>query len=79
MLEESSSKATGRYGDGCDSTSAMVMLWIPITLGAAASQSARTALQRHLKGRLSTNGAAFTRFVFGLPLAAIYVAALAGS
>lgn len=55
----------------------MGALWIPITLGAAASQSARTALQRHLKGRLSTNGAAFTRFVFGLPLAAIYVATLA--
>jgi drug/metabolite transporter (DMT)-like permease len=52
--------------------------WIPITLGAAASQAVRTALQRHLKGRLSTNGAAFTRFVFGLPLASVYLAALVG-
>jgi drug/metabolite transporter (DMT)-like permease len=52
------------------------MLWVPITLLAAASQALRTALQRHLKGRLSTNGAGFTRFVFGLPFAAVYLAAL---
>jgi hypothetical protein len=51
-------------------------VWIPITLLAAASQAVRTALQRHLKGRLSTNGASFTRFVFGLPFAALYLAAL---
>ena len=54
----------------------LIYAWIPITLTAAASQSVRNALQRHLKGRLSTNGAAFTRFVFGVPLAAIYLAAL---
>jgi drug/metabolite transporter (DMT)-like permease len=54
-------------------------LWVPITLLAAASQALRTALQRHLKGRLSTNGAAFTRFVFGLPFAVIYLAALTGA
>jgi drug/metabolite transporter (DMT)-like permease len=54
----------------------MAGAWIPITVGAAASQAARTALQRHLKGRLSTNGAAFTRFVFGLPLGIAYLAAL---
>lgn len=54
----------------------MAVAWIPITLGAAASQAARTALQRHLKGRLSTNGAAFTRFVFGLPFALVYLALL---
>jgi drug/metabolite transporter (DMT)-like permease len=52
------------------------MLWVPITLLAAASQALRTALQRHLKGRLSTNGAAFTRFVFGLPFAAVYLVGL---
>jgi hypothetical protein len=33
----------------------MTWLWIPITLAAAVSQNLRTALQRHLKGRLSTN------------------------
>jgi len=54
----------------------MAFAWIPITLVAAASQAVRTALQRHLKARLSTNGAAFTRFVFGLPLAAVYLTAL---
>jgi drug/metabolite transporter (DMT)-like permease len=53
--------------------------WIPITLGAAAAQAVRTALQRYLKGRLSTNGAAFTRFVFGLPLAALYLSLLIAS
>jgi len=53
--------------------------WIPITLVAAASQAVRTALQRYLKGRLSTNGASFTRFVFGLPLAAVYLLALVAS
>jgi uncharacterized membrane protein len=50
--------------------------WVPITIGAATAQAVRTALQRYLKGRLSTNGAAFTRFVFGLPLAAVYLSLL---
>ena len=57
----------------------MALTWVPITLVAAASQALRTALQRHLKGRLSTNGAAFTRFVFGLPFAVVYLAALLGA
>jgi drug/metabolite transporter (DMT)-like permease len=59
-----------------ESDGAMAFAWIPMTLGAAASQAVRTALQRHLKGRLSTNGAAFTRFLFGLPFAAVYLAVL---
>ena len=54
----------------------MSVAWIPITIGAAASQATRSALQRQLKGQLSINGAAFTRFLFGLPLAALYLAAL---
>jgi drug/metabolite transporter (DMT)-like permease len=53
--------------------------WIPITLVAATAQAVRTALQRYLKGKLSTNGAAFTRFLFGLPLAAGYLAVLVGA
>ena len=57
----------------------MGIAWIPITLVAAASQAVRTALQRYLKGRLSTNGASFTRFVFGLPLAAVYLVVLVAS
>lgn len=52
-------------------------LWIPIAIAAALAQNLRTAVQRRLKGRLSTNGANYTRFVFGVPLAAGYVAALA--
>ena len=52
-------------------------LWIPITIAAALAQNLRTAVQRKLKGVLSTNGANYTRFVFGVPLAASYLAALA--
>ncbi len=54
----------------------MTWLWIPITIGAALSQNLRTALQKHLKGRLSTNGANWTRYGFGLPFAYLYVASL---
>jgi drug/metabolite transporter (DMT)-like permease len=53
-------------------------LWIPITIAAALLQNIRTALQKHLKGRLSTNAATYTRYVFGFPLAIAYVAVLAG-
>lgn len=52
-------------------------LWIPITIGAALAQNLRTAVQRKLKGRLSTNGANYTRFVFGVPLALAWLAVLA--
>jgi drug/metabolite transporter (DMT)-like permease len=52
-------------------------LWIPISIGAALAQNLRTAVQRKLKGRLSTNGANYTRFVFGVPLALAWLAALA--
>lgn len=54
----------------------MPLAWIPITVTAAAAQALRTALQRHLKGRLSTNGAAFTRFLFGMPFAVVYLGLL---
>jgi drug/metabolite transporter (DMT)-like permease len=50
----------------------MTWIWIPITLGAAVFQVVRTALQKHLKGRLSTNGANYTRYAFGLPFAVGY-------
>jgi drug/metabolite transporter (DMT)-like permease len=56
----------------------MSVAWIPITVGAAASQAVRSALQRQLKGQLSINGASFTRFLFGLPLAAAYLSLLVG-
>ena len=54
----------------------MGLAWIPITFTAAASQAVRTGLQRHLKRQLSTNGAGFTRFVFGLPFAIAYLTVL---
>ncbi len=51
-------------------------LWIPITIAAAFFQNLRSALQKHLKGHLSTSGATFARFLFAAPLAALYVAGL---
>ena len=52
------------------------MLWIPITLAAAAFQTARNAFQRGLTGDLSPLGATYTRFAFGFPFAAVYAACL---
>jgi drug/metabolite transporter (DMT)-like permease len=54
-----------------------VELWIPITIGAAFFQNLRSALQRHLKGRLSNAGATFSRFAYAAPLAVAYALALA--
>jgi drug/metabolite transporter (DMT)-like permease len=51
--------------------------WIPITISAAFFQNLRSALQRHLKGRLSTTGATFSRFAYAAPLALFYALALA--
>ena len=51
----------------------MFELWIPITIAAAFLQNVRSALQKHLKGQLSTTGATFTRFVYAVPVAFIYV------
>jgi len=51
----------------------MFELWVPITLAAAFLQNLRSALQKHLKGRLSTAGATFARFGFGFPVAVAYV------
>jgi drug/metabolite transporter (DMT)-like permease len=54
-------------------------LWIPITIGAAFFQNLRSALQKHLKSRLSTHGATYARFVYAVPFVAAYVAVLAGT
>ncbi|ADZ72064.1 DMT family transporter [Polymorphum gilvum] len=51
-------------------------LWIPITIFAAFCQNVRSALQKHLKGRLGTTGATFVRFGYGFPFAVLYVAVL---
>ncbi|MGR3915187.1 MAG: EamA family transporter [Gammaproteobacteria bacterium] len=50
--------------------------WIPITIAAAFFQNIRSALQKHLQGRLSVAGAAYARFVYALPPVALYVWAL---
>ncbi|MXN66391.1 EamA family transporter [Stappia sp. GBMRC 2046] len=51
-------------------------LWIPITIAAAFCQNLRSALQKHLKGKLGTTGATFIRFGYGFPFALIYLAGL---
>ena len=47
-------------------------LWIPLTIGAAFFQNIRSAMQKHLTGKLSTLGAAYVRFVYALPIALLY-------
>ena len=49
----------------------MFSYWIPITIFAAFMQNLRSALQKYIKGRLSTGGAAYVRFLYALPLALI--------
>ena len=53
------------------------LLWVAISIAAAALQTARNALQRKLTGYLSPVGATSTRFVYGLPFALIYATFLA--
>ncbi len=50
----------------------MIETWIPITVAAAFMQNLRSALQKHLQGRLSNSGAAYARFLFALPFALAY-------
>lgn len=53
--------------------------WILITISAAFLQNIRSVLQKHLKGALSTTGATFVRFAFGVPFAFLYLFWLCGS
>jgi drug/metabolite transporter (DMT)-like permease len=48
-------------------------LWIPLTIAAAFFQNIRSALQKHLKGKLSTLGAAYVRFIYAVPIAVAYL------
>lgn len=50
-----------------------VPLWVLATLGAAAAQTARNAMQRHLTATLGTLGATLVRFLYGLPFAVIFL------
>ncbi|MFT5113549.1 MAG: drug/metabolite transporter (DMT)-like permease [Parasphingorhabdus sp.] len=54
----------------------MFEIWIPITIAAAFFQNLRSALQKYLKGRLSTCGSAYARFFYALPFAFIYILGL---
>lgn len=47
------------------------MLWIPITLAAAAFQILRTSRQHQLRSVLSVNAAGFVRYAYGFPLAVV--------
>ncbi len=53
-------------------------LWVGITIAAAFFQNVRSALQKHLKGRLTTYGATYVRFIYAVPFVCIYLAVLAG-
>ncbi len=50
------------------------MIWIPITIGAAALQVARNAAQRSVMGGAGPWGATLVRFLFGLPFAIVFAA-----
>lgn len=51
-------------------------LWVIITIAAAFTQNLRFALQKYLKGHLTTLGASYARFVFAAPFAILFVLAL---
>ena len=46
--------------------------WLLFSLAAAFLQNLRNSLQKSINSVLSTSGAAYTRFAFGLPLASLY-------
>lgn len=54
------------------------MIWIPITIAAAAFQVARNAAQRSVMGGAGPWGATLVRFLFGLPFATLFAAAAWG-
>ncbi|MFV0474248.1 MAG: EamA family transporter [Pikeienuella sp.] len=56
----------------------MIALWIPVTIAAAFLQNLRSAMQKSLKGRLSTAGAAYARFLYAWPFALLFVMGLRG-
>lgn len=49
------------------------MLWIVVTVVAAAAQTARNAMQSHLTAALGTLGATQVRFLYGLPFAVVFL------
>ncbi len=55
----------------------MLEAWIPLTIAGAFFQNLRSALQKHLKSRLSTAGATYVRFLYAWPFAVLYLWGLA--
>jgi drug/metabolite transporter (DMT)-like permease len=53
------------------------LLWIPVTLVAAAAQTARNATQRSLTASIGTVGATQVRFLYGLPFALLFLCLVA--
>lgn len=51
-------------------------LWIALTIGAAFLQNFRSALQKRLAGEISTTAATYIRFLYGVPVAAVYFTTL---
>jgi len=51
-------------------------LWVPLTVWAGFAQTLRNAAQRHLVEDVGTLGATLVRFLFGLPFASAYLAAV---
>lgn len=48
-------------------------LWIPLTVFAAAAQTVRNTAQRHLTTELGTLGATLVRFLYGMPVLAVWL------
>lgn len=52
------------------------LLWIPVTLAAAAAQTGRNATQRRLTEKIGTVGATQVRFLYGFPFALVALAGI---
>jgi len=48
-------------------------LWIPLTVFAAGAQTVRNTAQRHLTAELGTLGATLVRFLYGMPILAVWL------
>jgi drug/metabolite transporter (DMT)-like permease len=78
VLDRRGVRRVGRTGD-LVMADPISLLWVPATMAAAAAQTARNAMQRHLTAALGTLGATAVRFVYGFPfgLALLGLASLA--
>lgn len=54
----------------------MIETWAVISIAGAFFQNLRSALQKHLKGKLSNSAAAYSRFLYALPFSLLYLALL---